>query len=272
MSVQPQPAAAGGLLSADAPPAELSPALSGASAVRHAFFGRQGGVSTGIYASLNAGPGSRDDAEAVAENRRRIRAALGADALVGVHQVHSPTAVFLDSPWSGPRPEADALVTTKPGLALSILTADCAPVLLADAQARVVGAAHAGWKGAFGGVLENTVALMTTHGADPKRIVAAIGPCIHQESYEVGPEFAETFRAADAANARFFAPGRGDRLQFDLPHYCAARLDAMHVSQVWISAVDTYTHTGACFSHRRSVHAREDDYGRNCAAIMLAVN
>ncbi|MBY0563552.1 MAG: peptidoglycan editing factor PgeF [Hyphomonadaceae bacterium] len=254
-------------MGADAPSHWSARALPG---VRHGFFGRGGGVSTGIYAGLNAGIGSNDDPSAVKENRRRIAAAFGVapSHLVGVHQVHSPHAVFLDSPWPGERPEADALVTTTPGLVLSVLTADCAPVLFADEASGVIGAAHAGWKGALGGVLETTVALMREHGADATRIRAAIGPCIHQKSYEVGPEFRARFVDADAAYARFFAPSAGDRHQFDLPGFCAARLAALGVDAEIVDA-DTYALPDALFSHRRSVHLGEGDFGRNCSAIKL---
>jgi YfiH family protein len=226
-------------------------------------------VSTGIYASLNAGTGSNDDPEAVAENRRRIARAMEVEAthLIGVHQTHSPTAVFVDAPWRGERPQADALVTTTPGLAISVLTADCAPVLLADADAEIIAAAHAGWKGAIGGVLESTVRLMRERGA--KHINASIGPCIHQASYEVGPEFEGKFRNADAAFARFFVPGKGGKFQFDLPGFCADRLRAAGVENVEIAPLDTYTEESQLFSHRRSVHRKEPGYGRNCAAIAL---
>lgn len=237
--------------------------------VKHGFFGRAGGVSTGIYASLNAGTGSNDDPAAVAENRRRIAAAFGAPPthLVGVHQVHSPDAVFLDAPWPGERPKADALVTTTPGLVISVLTADCTPVLLADAEAGVIGAAHAGWKGALGGVLENTVALMREHGA--RDIAAAIGPTIHQASYEVGPEFETRFCEADATHARYFIAGAGDRRLFDLPQFCADQLSAAGVARTEVLPLDTYALPAALHSHRRSVHEKLSDYGRNCAAIAL---
>jgi YfiH family protein len=266
MSVEPQPSRARGLLSADAPPADFSAALAG---VRHAFFGRQGGVSRGIYATLNAGTGSNDDPEAVKENRRRIAAAFNVEPerLVGVHQVHSPNAVFIDAPWSDERPHADALVTTTPGLALSILTADCAPVLLADQQAGVVGAAHAGWKGAIGGVLEATVALMRERGA--RNISAAIGPCIHQASYEVGPEFEARFLDPDLSNVRFFAPGKGDRRHFDLPGFCAGRLEAASIEHVDLLPLDTCALEDRFHSNRRAVLQKLGDYGRNCAAIAL---
>lgn len=264
MPIKPEPAPARGLLSG--PPHWTAPGLSG---VAHAFFGREGGVSTGVYATLNAGSGSKDDPAAVQENRRRIAATFGLEPtrLIGVHQVHSPTAVFVSAPWEGARPEADALVTATAGLALSVLTADCAPVLLADVQAGVIGAAHAGWKGAIGGVLEAAVALMRAHGAQD--IAAAIGPCIHQPSYEIGPEFEARFIGANSAFAAFFAPGPGGRRRFDLPGFCAARLRASGVARVEILPLDTYAAPQQLHSHRRSVHEQLGDYGRNCAAIAL---
>jgi YfiH family protein len=254
------------MLTANSPPHWTAQSLA---RVRHGFFGREGGVSTGIYASLNAGTGSGDDQAAVAENRRRIAAAFGAPAthLVGVHQVHSPDAVFITEPWRSERPHADALVTTTPGLVISVLTADCTPVLLADANAGVIAAAHAGWKGALAGVLDNTVALMREHGA--RDIAAAIGPTIHQASYEVGPEFEARFRDADPAFARYFAPGAGDRFHFDLPRFCADRLAALGVTKVEMVPLDTYAHPAKLHSHRRSVHEKTGDYGRNCTAIAL---
>ena len=237
--------------------------------VKHGFFGRAGGVSAGIYASLNAGTGSNDDPTAVAENRRRIAATFGAPPthLVGVHQVHSPDAVFIEAPWTGERPHADALVTTIPGLVISVLTADCTPVLLADAEARVIAAAHAGWKGAIGGVLDSAVRLMRERGAT--NIVAAIGPCIHQQSYEVGPEFEARFADKDAPYARYFAPGSGDRRLFDLPGFCADQLRALGITDVETLPLDTYALPQALHSHRYSVHQKWGDYGRNCAAIAL---
>ena len=269
MSVEPEPSPARRLLSAEAPPAWTASALAG---VRHGFFGRAGGVSTGIYASLNAGPGSNDDPRAVAKNRARIAAAFAAapEMLVSLHQVHSAAALYIDAPFPGQRPQADALVTTRPGLVLSVLSADCAPVLFADVEARVIGAAHAGWKGALGGVLEATINLMQQHGAAPARIAAAIGPCIHQASYEVGPEFEARFLDANAAHARFFVPGAADRRWFDLPGFCAARLAALGIGQVDVLALDTCAEAEALFSHRRSARESAGDYGRNCAAIALA--
>ncbi|MBS0385062.1 MAG: peptidoglycan editing factor PgeF [Proteobacteria bacterium] len=254
-------------LATDSPPRWVATNLAG---VRHAFFGRRGGVSRGIYASLNAGTGSNDDPEAVKENRQRIAAALGVEPshLVGVHQVHSPSAVFIDAPWSGERPHADALVTTTPGLAISILTADCAPVLFVDQRASVIAAAHAGWKGALGGALEATVALMRKHGA--RDIAAAIGPCIHSASYEVGPEFEARFVASDRANARFFAPGKNDRRLFDLPGFCAGRLAALGVSSIDVLPLDTCALKDRFHSNRRALHEKAGDYGRNCSAIVLA--
>jgi YfiH family protein len=264
MPVEPQPSPARGILSE--PPFWSAGVLAG---VKHGFFGRSGGVSTGIYASLNAGTGSKDDPVAIAENRHRIAAAFGAPAthLVGVHQVHSPDAVFIDAPWPGERPQADALVTTTPGLVISVLTADCTPVLLADAEAGVIGAAHAGWKGAISGVLHSVVRLMRERGA--MNIAVAIGPTIHQASYEVGPEFEAQFVEKDSQFARYFAPGAGDRCLFDLPRFCADQLRALGVTQIETLALDTYAHPTALHSHRRSVHERLGDYGRNCAAICL---
>ncbi len=249
-------------------PRETARVLAG---VKHGFFGREGGVSSGIYASLNAGTGSNDDPANVLENRRRIAEAFGIerDHLVGVHQVHSPTAVFIDAPWPGERPRADALVTTAPNLAISILTADCTPILFADTEAAVIGAAHAGWRGAIGGVIEATVSLMEEHGAKRERIAAAIGPCIHQNSYEVGPEFEAEFLAADPAFTRFFAPGSGDRFHFDLPGFCASRLEAAGVRNIETLPLDTYAESTHLHSHRRSVHEKAGDYGRNCSVIML---
>ncbi|MDX2276601.1 MAG: peptidoglycan editing factor PgeF [Hyphomonadaceae bacterium] len=263
MHLQPESSTPSRLLSG-APPHWTAGALA---ELRHGFFGRDGGVSTGIYASLNAGTGSKDDPDAVRENRRRIARAFGVDVLVGVHQVHSPNVVTITAPFPGERPHADALVTTTPNLVLSILTADCAPVLLADKAAGVIGAAHAGWKGALGGVLEATVEAMRAQGA--QNIAAAIGPCIHQASYEVGPEFEETFCAADKSYSQFFVAGAGDRRRFDLPAFCASRLTHAGATRVDIIAHDTYPDAQRLFSNRRAFHKNEGDYGRNCAAISL---
>jgi YfiH family protein len=238
----------------------------------HGWFGRVGGVSTGLYATLNAGPGSNDDPAAVAENRRRIAAHFGQgpDRLLSAHQIHSALAVVVDGPWHGPRPQVDALVTAMPNLVLSVLTADCAPVLLADQEAGVVACAHAGWKGALGGVLQATIATMETMGAAPARMAAVVGPSIQQASYEVGPEFEAQFLAADGANARFFEAGAGDRRRFDLPAYCVTQLQQAGVNASVALPDDTYAGATRWHSHRRSVHESLSDYGRNCAAIMIA--
>jgi YfiH family protein len=239
--------------------------------ISHGFFGREGGVSTGIYASLNAGPGSSDAPADIAENRARIACALNAEphALVSLYQIHSADVVRLAAPVSGERPQGDAMVTATPGLALAILTADCAPILLADVEAGVIGAAHAGWKGALAGVGEACVDEMEALGARRARIVAAIGPCIKQASYEVGPEFAAAFVASRADYSAFFRKGHGDRLQFDLTGFVRMRLLDRGVGRVDVVPFDTYSEPHALFSHRRCVHLAEGDYGRNCAAIML---
>jgi hypothetical protein len=266
MSVEPQPAAASGLLS---PPRWTAAKLAG---IAHGFFGSKGGVSSGIYASLNAGAGSNDDPAAVIENRRRIAAAfdLPLDRLVGVHQIHSAIAVTVDAPWPGERPHADALVTATPGLALAIVTADCAPVLMADSEAGVIAAAHAGWKGAVRGVLEATIHAMLNAGARTERIVAAIGPCIQQDSYEVGPDLQGQCAAWE--REQFFKPGAGDRLMFDLAGLCVARLQRAGVKAVENLRIDTYADPAGLFSHRRAAHEKLEDYGRNCALITLSQN
>jgi hypothetical protein len=250
------------------PPAIASSVLR----ARHGFFGRAGGVSRGLYESLNAGPGSRDDPGCVRENRARIADAFGVapERLLSLHQTHSARVVAVDAPWSPARPEADAMATTTPGLALCILSADCAPVLFEDAQAHVIGAAHAGWKGALDGVLEATLAAMERLGARRSNIAAAIGPCIGPASYEVGPEFRDRFVAGDPASAVFFAPGPGDRLRFDLPAFCTARLAAAGVTRIDALAPDTCALETAYFSNRRAVKRSEDDYGRNASVIALA--
>ena len=241
--------------------AELDP-------IPHGFFTREGGVSQGLHASLNCGRGSEDDPEAVAENRRRVAAHFGAGDIVTAAQVHSPEAVTVRGPWPGPPPRADALVTDRPGLVLAVLSADCAPVLLADPAARVVAAAHAGWRGALGGVLEATVAAMSRLGAQPARIAAAIGPCISQPAYEVGPDLVERVLEDDPGAARFVAGGRGDRSQFDLPGYVGARLGAAGVTAAWTGHC-THGEPARFFSHRRSRQEGAADYGRLCSAIRL---
>ena len=251
-------------------PFATAAALAGLAGIRHGFFARAGGVSEGVYASLNCGPGSADDAAAVAENRARAMAALGlpADALHTARQVHSARAIVVEARGAGRR-SGDALVTASPGVALGILTADCAPVLLADAEARVVGAAHAGWRGALDGVVDAAVAAMEGLGAGRGRIVAAVGPCIGRASYQVGPEFRARFEAADPANARFFAePCPGARPHFDLAGYVGARLAALGLARVALSGADTCADV-AHFSYRRARLAGEAGYGRALSAIAL---
>lgn len=235
----------------------------------HGFMTRRGGVSIGAVASLNCGFGAEDERAAVIENRRRAAAAvLPGATLVGVHQVHSPDVVTVREPWpDDARPKADALVTDRPGLLIGILTADCAPVLLADTAAGIVGAAHAGWRGAHGGVIANTVAAMVALGADPARIAAAVGPCIAQASYEVGADFRDQFAESDA---RFFAPGRPGHWQFDLPGYVAHRLNAAGVETVEVLGRDTYAEPDAFFSFRRATHLGEPTYGRMLSLIGIA--
>lgn len=236
----------------------------------HGFFTRRGGVSAGLYAGLNCGPGSADAPEAVAENRARVAASLGVapDSLLTAHQVHGADALRVNAPFAE-RPRVDALLTTAPGLAVAALAADCAPILFADVESGVVAAAHAGWRGAFGGVIAATVDAMTAAGARRERIAAAVGPCISQAAYEVGPEFVETFLDDDPDNARFFAGGRGDRAQFDLPGFCLHRLRAAGLERVeWIGRC-TLAEPDRFFSHRRMTHRGEVDYGRQISAIRL---
>ena len=244
------------------------------SGVVHGFFGRRGGVSEGVYASLNCGYGSGDDAARVRENRLRVAGRLGAreDHLITVYQVHSADVASVTTPWTRrDTPKADAMVTNVKGIALGVLAADCAPVLLADSAAGVIGSAHAGWKGAIGGVVEATVRAMETLGARPARIRAAIGPCIGQASYEVGPEILARFAEAAAANRYFFRPsGRSGHWLFDLPGYVAARLKGLELAAVEKLNVCTYEHAEQYFSFRRTTHRGEADYGRNLSAIMLA--
>ena len=251
-----------------------SPVLSGMAGVVHGFFGRQGGVSDGVYASLNCGYGSSDDPERVRENRRRVAARLGTreERLITVYQIHSADVVTVDAPWSrGDAPKADAMVTNVKGIALGVLAADCAPVLLADERAGVVGAAHAGWQGAIGGVAESAVRAMEALGAERARIRAAIGPCISQGSYEVGPEFMTRFVDEASANSAFFQPSaRPGHALFDLPGYVAARLATFGLSTVERMNMCTYEHAGHYFSFRRTTHRGETDYGRNISAILLS--
>jgi YfiH family protein len=240
-------------------------------AAEHGFFGRPGGISVGIYAGLNCGPGSNDDRENVRENRRRAMEALGGAELVTLYQVHSADAVIVTAPWQiGEAPHADAMATTVPGIALGILTADCAPVLLADSKARVIGAAHAGWKGAIGGVTDSAIAAMETLGAERQNITAAIGPCIAQASYEVDSGFRDRFLAAASANESFFiASDRAGHFRFALEDYVAARLLHAGIAAVEKLSADTYAAEDKFFSYRRTTHKGEADYGRDLSAIVL---
>ena len=238
--------------------------------VPHGFLGRRGGVSAGIYAGLNIGLGSDDDPAAIAENRSRARnAVLPGAAFVTVHQVHSATAVIAE-PWpDDARPHADAIVTNRPGLLLGALAADCVPVLFADMTAGVVAAAHAGWKGALGGVTDATLDLMETLGADRARIATAIGPCIAQRSYEVDTGFVARFTDAEPANERFFRDARPGHAMFDIEGYVAYRLAAAGVRRVDALGLDTYSQEDRFFSYRRATHRGEPGYGRQIALIGL---
>lgn len=242
--------------------------------IRHGFFTRQGGVSRGLYASLNCGQGSKDDPVAVIENRQRIAQHLGSfhDDVQTVYQVHSAEVLAVDTLQDRERlPKADGLVTKTRGLAIGVLTADCAPVLFADPDAKVVGAAHAGWRGALGGVLEATVAAMETLGAERGRIFAALGPTIGGTSYEVGPEFVAAFESADADNARFFTIPKGCRTpHFDLAAYVMARLGRLGLKSAEAQAPCTYENESMFFSFRRATHRNNADYGRQISAIVVA--
>jgi polyphenol oxidase len=241
--------------------------------IGHGFFTREGGVSGGIYGSLNCGAGSKDHRSHVIENRSRVAVALGArsDSLVTCHQIHSADAIVVTRPWAmGQNPKADAMVTKVPGIALGALAADCAPVLFVDPEARVIGAAHAGWKGALTGVLEATVEAMTTLGARPQRIRAALGPCIGPDAYEVGPEFEARFVETAASYAGFFRrPEPGARPYFDLPGFVLARLEAAGLDTVENCTRCTYGDEQGLFSYRRATHRGEGDYGRQVSAIVL---
>jgi YfiH family protein len=248
--------------------------LSAIPGIRHAFFTRAGGVSDGVYASLNGGVGSNDTASNVAENRARLAAALGVapDRLLTAYQIHSPQVVVAESPWTqNERPRADALVTRMPALAIGISTADCGPVLLADAQARVIGAAHAGWRGALTGVIEATVAAMEELGAARGRMVAVAGPMIRQPNYEVGADLIDRFLAAEADNARFFIPAtRAGHALFDLAGFVVDRLRRAGVSQIEDLGHCTYADAAQFYSYRRATHRADPDYGRHVNAIALA--
>jgi YfiH family protein len=238
--------------------------------IRHGFFTRRGGASSGIFAGLNCGAGSSDQSEMVQINRARVADAMGVapDHLLGVHQSHSTIVVTATGPLAE-KPKADAMVTATPGLALSVLSADCQPVLFADAGAGVIGAAHAGWRGALDGVLHATVDAMIALGAKREHIHAVIGPCISQSAYEVGPEFFEDFLAQDTGNARFFAQGEGDRMFFDLPAFGLAHLRSAGVGRAEWTRHCTYSDPQRFYSYRRATHDKEADYGRLIAAITL---
>ncbi len=241
--------------------------------IRHAFFTRAGGVSGGIYASLNAGVGSNDEPAKVAENRARMASAMGVppERFLTCYQIHSPDVVVAAEPWSGNgRPRADAIVTRVPGLAIGVSTADCGPVLFADPRARVIGAAHAGWRGALTGVTDQTIVAMEKLGAARERIVAALGPMIRQKNYETGADLRDRFVAADQANERFFRPAERDgHFMFDLAGYVAARLAAAGVGTIEDVDACTYADVERFFSYRRMTHRGEADYGRHVNAIVL---
>ncbi len=242
------------------------------SPVHHGFFTRKGGASSGVFHGLNCGAGSSDQSDIVQINRDRVAKSMDvADhSLVFVHQIHSAEVVTVTNPMEpkAPRPRADAMVTNQPGLALAILTADCQPVLFADPKAGVVGAAHAGWRGALDGILENTVDAMIALGASRDNITAVVGPSISQRAYEVGPEFLDAFLMEDQANARFFAGGEGDRMHFDLPAFGLHKLRSAGVNAEWTRHC-TYSDADRFFSYRRATHAKEADYGRLISVIRL---
>ena len=240
-------------------------------AIPHGFFGRRGGVSTGELASLNCGLGSGDDPALIAENRRRVAdAVLPGGALTGVYQVHGNRCVIVDDTTDlTARPEADALATRTPGIILGILTADCVPVLFADRDAGVIGAAHAGWKGALAGVTDATLGAMESLGASRANIAAAIGPCIARASYEVDDGFVQRFAADDPANERFFAAAKPGHAMFDIAAYVAARLAAAGVTRIAIGGQDTYAEAEDYFSYRRACHKGENSYGRQLSVIGL---
>lgn len=242
--------------------------------IRHRFFGRRGGVSTGIFASLNCGYGSADGHDAVTENRARAMKALDRrqDDLLTLYQVHSADVVTVTKPWSlDERPKADAMVTDRPGIVLGVLAADCTPVLFADAEKPIIGAAHAGWKGAISSVTDATIAAMESLGSNRTNIVAAIGPCISGASYEVGPEFRQRFIEADTKNAAYFRPSeRPDHHYFDLPAYLSQRLTLSGIKSVESLGKCTYIEADDYFSYRRATHRKEPDYGRNLSAIVLS--
>ena len=240
--------------------------------LRHGFFTREGGVSTGLYEGLNTGVGSNDDPAAVAENRRRIAEHLGGnpDDLAACYQIHSAVARVAEAGWKGERPEGDATLTATPGVICAVLTADCAPILLADPVSGIVGAAHAGWKGALDGIVQSTVTAMQTLGAEPHRMVAVVGPCIAQDSYEVGADFQDRFDHQAPDSARFFAPGAAtDKRLFDLPAFVLWRLEQAGVGDAAWTGDDTRTDAARFYSNRRAYLNGEADFGRLMSAISL---
>ena len=239
--------------------------------IRHGFFTRQGGGSAGIFASLNCALGSGDDAPSVAANRAAVANALGAAQLMTAYQCHSATALMVDRPFGDTRPQVDALVTATPGLALGVLAADCGPILFASDNGHVIGAAHAGWKGALNGIIESTIAAMEGLGAARGKISAVLGPCIRQDSYQVGGEFRDTFMNADDSYDRFFAPD-GDKYRFDLAGLIRLRLKEAGIGQIGDLGLDTYPDQDRFFSYRRATHAGEADYGRQVSAIVINNN
>ncbi len=250
---------------------QFARAFDGVSCLSHGFYGRKGGVSTGLYQGLNAGRGSRDKSEHVKENRRRIAASLGVDLanLLTNHQCHTTEVVHVEGPLTGTPPRADAMVSKTPGVALSALTADCAPVLFVDPEARIIGAAHAGWRGALAGVTDATIGAMVELGAHKSRIRAAIGPCISQENYEVGPDFVAAFISASLANGRFFRTGKAEKSHFDLKAYLKARLRTQRIGSVSVCDACTYGEPDEYYSYRYNTHHGQSDYGRNISAIVL---
>lgn len=253
---------------------ETEETLAGLSGIKHGFFTRNGGVSEGIYASLNIGAGSNDDPQAIAENKRRVAETMGVtpDHLLTLYQIHSDTVLTVDAPFTGERPQADGMVTTTPGLALGILTADCVPVLLADPVAKVIGACHSGWKGAIADIALRTVEAMEKQGAKRERIVAAIGPCIGQDSYEVDAAFYGRFLEKTSENEHFFIPSvqKPGHFHFDLPGYVQAGLQNCGVAKSNILAKDTCFHENAYFSYRRKTLRGESDYGRQVSVIVIS--
>jgi len=254
------------------PPVKLAAVLDGLQGISHGFFGRRGGVSTGKYASLNTGCGSDDNSAHVAENRRRVAQAIGTtpESLLSNYQTHSTKIVVADKLWQeGEQPKADGIVTKTPGLAISALSADCAPILLVDEKAGVIGAAHAGWRGALAGVTDETIKAMVSLGAQRENIVAAVGPCIGPEHFEVGPEFVSEFISENFANAELFKQGKGDRSYFDIKSYLVRKLLAAGVGQATALPDCTYAASDAYFSYRYNCHNNIPDYGRNISVIML---